>query len=100
MAGRFGRVRRIEESALGANRSRIRHSRYLRTLKDLPALGVPLSLKVRVSRFRRRNLECGVLFFAGTLPGIAEVRSRRTRRADVIVRLIGHALGGRPVYCF
>jgi transposase len=76
--------------------SNSRHSRYVRTLKDLPVLGVPLSLKVRVSRFRCRNLGCAVLFFTSTLPGVAEFRARRTCRADVILRLIGHALGGRP----
>jgi len=59
-------------------------------------LGVPLSLKVRVNRFRCRNLGCAFLFFAGTLPGVAEFRGRRTRRAYVILQLIGHALGGRP----
>jgi len=64
--------------------SNSRRSSYVRTLKDLPVLGVPLSLKVRVNRFRCRNLGCAVLFFAGTC------------RADVILRLIGHALGGRP----
>jgi len=76
--------------------SNSRHSRYVRTLKDLPVLGVPLSLKVRVNRFRCRNLGCAILFVAGTLAGVAEFRGRRTCRADVILRLIGHALGGRP----
>jgi hypothetical protein len=65
-------------------------------LKDSPVLSVPLSLKIRVNRFRCRNLASAVLFFAGTLPGVAEFRGRRTCRADVILRLIGHALGGRP----
>ena len=64
--------------------------------EGLAGAGVPLSLKVRVNRFRCRNLGCAVLFFAGTLAGVAEFRGRRTSRADVILRLIGHALGGRP----
>ena len=64
--------------------------------EGLACAGCSLSLKVRVGRFRCRNLGCEVLFFAGTLPGVAEVRGRRTCRADVIVRLIGYSLGGRP----
>jgi hypothetical protein len=39
---------------------------------------------------------CAVRFFTDVLPGVAEVRGRRTCRADVVTQLIGHALGGRP----
>jgi transposase len=76
--------------------SHSRHSRYVRTLKDLPAFGVPVSLKVRVNRFRCRNLGCAIRFFSAALRGVAEVRGRRTSRADVITQLIGYSLGGRP----
>src|ERR1035438_376140 len=76
--------------------SHSRHSRYVRTLKDLPAFGVPVSLKVSVNRFRCRNLGCAIRFFTGALRGVAEVRGRRTSRADVITQLIGYSLGGRP----
>jgi hypothetical protein len=36
-----------------------------------------------------------VRVFADRLPGVAEVRGRRTCRANAIARLIGYALGGR-----
>jgi hypothetical protein len=66
-----------------------------RTLKDLPAFGAVVSLRVRVGRWR-----CGapsaVRFFAGRLPGVAVFRRRRTCRANVVVRLMGYGLGGRP----
>lgn len=73
-----------------------RHSSYVRTLKDLPAFGAAVSLKIRVARWRCRNRGCAVRFFTGDLPGIAEIRGRRTCRADGITQLMGHALGGRP----
>jgi hypothetical protein len=72
------------------------HSRYVRTLKDLPALGAAVSLRVRVGRWRCRRPGCAVRFFTGGLSGVAEIRGRRTCRADVVTQLIGYALGGRP----
>ena len=73
-----------------------RHSRYVRSLKDLPAVGAPVSLRVHVSRWRCRQPACAVRFFTGVLAGVAAVRGRRTCRADVVTHLVGHALGGRP----
>jgi transposase len=75
--------------------STARHSRYVRTLKDLPALGAAVSLRLCVGRWRCRHPGCAVRFFTGALPGVAEVHGRRTSRADVMTDLIGHALGGR-----
>ena len=46
--------------------SRSRHSRYWRTLKDLPAHGGKVTLKLRVNRWRCRLERCAVRFF--TLP--------------------------------
>lgn len=73
-----------------------RHSRYVRSLKDLPAVGAAVSLRVHVSRWRCRQPACAVRFFTGVLSGVAAVRGRRTCRADVVTHLVGHALGGRP----
>jgi transposase len=73
-----------------------RHSRYVRSLADLPVVGAAVSLRVCVGRWRCRQPGCAVRFFTGELPGVAEVYSRRTCRADVVTRLVGHALGGRP----
>ena len=72
------------------------HSHYVRTLKDLPALGAPVLLKIRVGRWRCTGPRCKVRFFTGCLPGVAEFRARRTDRANVITQLIGYVLGGRP----
>jgi transposase IS204/IS1001/IS1096/IS1165 family protein len=72
-----------------------RHSAYVRTLKDLPAVGAVVGLKVRVSRWRCLAPACAVRLFADRLPGVADLRGRRTCRADVVARLIGYALGGR-----
>src|ERR1700716_3697831 len=76
--------------------SHSRHSAYVRTLKDLPALGAAVSLRIRVGRWRCGASACAVRVFAARLPGVAEVRGRRTCRANVVARLIGYALGGRP----
>jgi hypothetical protein len=77
-------------------KSRSRHSRYVRILRDLPIFGAVVSLKVNVSRWRCRNSECKVRFFADGLVGVADSRSRRTCRADAIIRSLGQALGGLP----
>src|SRR6266446_3128003 len=76
--------------------SRSRHSAYVRTLKDLPAVGATVSLQIRVGRWRCGTGACAVRFFADRLPDVAEFRGRRTCRANVVIRLIGYALGGRP----
>ena len=76
--------------------STARHSRYVRTLQDLPAVGATVSLQIRVGRWRCGTRACAVRFFADRLPDVAEFRGRRTCRANVVIRLIGYALGGRP----
>src|SRR3979409_391100 len=73
-----------------------RHSRYVRTLTDLPAVGAAGSLRVWVARWRWPQSGGQVRFFTGTLPGVTDVYSRRTCRADLVTQLVGHALGGRP----
>jgi transposase len=70
-----------------------RHSCYMRSLKDLPAVGAAALLWVCVGRWRCRRPGCAMLF-TGALRGVTEVHSRRTSRADVVTELIGQALGG------
>ena len=65
-------------------------------MKDLPALGAAVSLKIRVRRWRCAAAACAVRFFADRLPGVAECRGRRTCRANIVAQVIGYALGGRP----
>ena len=73
-----------------------RHSRYFRTLQDLPAVGAAVTLKIRVSRWRCSTPGCPVRVFADRLPGVAESRGRRTCRTNGVALWIGYALGGRP----
>ena len=76
--------------------SRSRHSSYSRTLGDLSAQGTPVTIRVRVGRWRCRNERCGRQIFAERLPGLAAPSARQTDRLAEIVRLFGHSAGGRP----
>ena len=76
--------------------SRSRHSSYSRTLGDLSAQGTPVTIRVRVGRWRCPNERCGRRIFAERLPGLAAPSARQTNRLAEIVRLFGHSAGGRP----
>ena len=76
--------------------SRSRHSVYSRTLGDLSAQGTPTTVHVRVGRWRCRNERCDRQIFAERLPRLAAPFARQTDRLAEIVRLFGHAAGGRP----
>ena len=73
-----------------------RHSRYWRTLKDLPAHSSQLKLKLHVDRRRCRNHRCAVRFFSLPLRGVVEAYARETNRVRDLTLVIGHALGGLP----
>ncbi len=73
-----------------------RHSRYWRTLKDLPAHGAKVTLKVQVNRWRSRNESCGVRFFSAPVDSVVAAYGRETNRARDLTLLIGHAVGGLP----
>lgn len=73
------------------------HSRYVRTLADLPSQGAAVSLQLRTRRFRCRTIGCPVKIFAEQFdPTVAQRFGRRTERLEGIVHHIGLALGGRP----
>ena len=72
-----------------------RHSRYWRTIRDLPAHGKAVTLRVRVGRWRCHNARCARAIFADRLGGVAAPRVHHTDRLGAIVHLVGHALGGR-----
>jgi transposase len=76
-------------------RSSARHSRYWCTLRDLAAHGQPVTLRLRVSRWRCQNARCETAIFAERLPGVATPRVRRTERFGVVAHVVGHAVGGR-----
>jgi transposase len=72
------------------------HSRYSRTLADLPWQGRAVSLRVRARRFRCTERACPRRIFAERLPEATGPRARRTARLGEAQRQIGLALGGRP----
>ena len=72
------------------------HSRYTRTLADLPWQGRAVAVQVQARRFRCAAAGCPRQVFAERLPGVARPRGRRTARLADIQRHIGFALGGEP----
>jgi len=70
------------------------HSRYPRTLADLPWLGVAMRLELRVRKFFCDNPACERLIFTERLPGVAATYGRRTLRLEAWLTRIGFALGG------
>ncbi len=71
------------------------HSRYERTLGDLPCQGQPVTLRVEVRRFRCPAPLCSRRTFAERLAGIAQPLARRTCRLGEQQRHVGLALGGQ-----
>jgi transposase len=72
------------------------HSRYNRTLADLPWQGRAVRIQVRARRFRCVTASCSRQIFAERLPEVARPWARRTSRLGDIQRHVGLALGGRP----
>jgi len=72
-----------------------RHSVYPRTLGDLSAQGTPVTVRVRVGRWRCRNEPCDRRIFAERLPKVAGPFARQTNRLAGIIRLFGNSAGGR-----
>lgn len=78
-------------------RSRRVHSRYLRTLLDLPCSGRVLRIGVTVRRFRCTVAACPARIFAERLgDGVAAPFARRTARLERLAHHLALALGGRP----
>ena len=77
-------------------RSRSRHSFYRRRVRDLPIQGVPVLIDLKVSRWRCRKFGCEQKIFVERLPSVAPAHARISERLAGIVRLLGHAAGGRP----
>jgi transposase len=84
----------------GRSSSRV-HSRYVRTVADLPCAGKQVELRLVARRF-----VCGVplcrrrIFAERFEDGVVPERSRRTSRLECIVHHLGLALGGRPAAGF
>ncbi|MGI8405712.1 MAG: transposase family protein, partial [Thermomicrobiales bacterium] len=71
------------------------HSRYRRTLADLPWHGLRVRLDVHVRRFFCNVPGCKRRIFTERLPKTAASYARRTARAASALEAIGLALGGR-----
>jgi transposase len=70
------------------------HSRYERTIADLPWHGLPVTLHVGVHRFFCDNLRCERAIFAERLEEVAAY-ARKSDRLQGALSLVGFALGGR-----
>ena len=79
--------------ACGMRSSRV-HSRYTRTLADLPWQGIPVTVRLRVRRFFCDEVSCHRAIFAERLPGVATHYARRTERLDGWFTHVSFALGG------
>ncbi len=75
------------------------HSRYARSVADLPLSDRPVQLKLLVRRFRCDRALCTRRIFSERLAA-AIPWARRTARLDEIVHHLGLALGGRPAASF
>ena len=76
--------------------SRSRHSRYWRSLKDLPVQGTPVILRLYVGRWRCRNAGCERQIFTQHLSEVCAPHARQTKRSGELIATVGRALGGRP----
>lgn len=89
-------TRRSGRCPLCHKRSDRVHSRYRRTLTDLPLRGFPVSLQVQVRRFFCPRRRCPRKTFVESLGMLATSRARRTHRVEQVHQRIGLALGGNP----
>ena len=74
--------------------SRRVHACYTRKPKDLPVTGIPVSLILRVRRFKCLFASCKRRTFAEPLGDFLPSKARRTMRLTESLRLIGFALSG------
>ncbi len=72
------------------------HSRYVRTLADLPWQGVPVNLRLHVRRFFCDEASCQRKIFAERLSGVVAHYARRTERLEELFTHVSFALGGEP----
>lgn len=74
--------------------SRRVHSRYVRSVADVPWHGVPFRLRLHVRRFFCEEPTCARAIFAERLPSLIAPHARRTERLDTWMRAVGFAVGG------
>jgi len=79
---------------LCGRRSTHRHSRYRRTVADLPWSGVPVTLLLRTRRFFCGNPACRRRVFAERFPVLVATYARQTLQRHAALERVGFALGG------
>ena len=72
------------------------HSRYQRTIADLPWGGQAVRLHLRVRKFYCRQPACTRRVFTERLPRVVAPYARRTARLESVLSLLAFALGGEP----
>jgi transposase len=77
------------------NRSSRVHSRYWRTLADLPWEGIPVLILLRARKFFCVDERCTRRIFTEPLPGTVSRYARRSDRASDALSWVTLALGGR-----
>jgi transposase len=70
------------------------HSRYVRSLADLPWSGTTVRLRLHTRRFFCSSPACSRRLFTERLPATTTPYARRTLRLNEALQLIGLALGG------
>jgi transposase len=70
------------------------HSRYARSLADLPWATLAVRLRVQVRKLFCDNAACPRQVFAERLDGVAQARARRTDRQREALTAIAFAVGG------
>ncbi|CAN5628424.1 hypothetical protein BH10ACI4_BH10ACI4_07860 [soil metagenome] len=80
--------------ACGSRSSRV-HSRYLRTIADLPWEGIPVQISLRSRKFFCVDQRCPRRIFTEPLPGTVSRYARRSDRASDALKWITLVLGGR-----
>ena len=74
--------------------SRRIHSRYERTIRDMPWHGRIVRIKLRCRRFHCQSPNCSRKIFAERLSNVVKHYGRRTERLRETISVIGYALGG------
>lgn len=72
------------------------HSRYRRTIADLPWQGFRVRLIVETRRFFCDTATCARRIFTERFPRAVASYGRRIRRAAAALETVGFAVGGRP----
>ena len=81
--------------------SRRVHSRYRRTVADLPSSGRSVTITIVARRFRCDFASCPKQIFTERFGAeVLAPSARRTSRLEIIVHHLGLALGGRPAEGF